>query len=166
MSLYRNEFFTKERTVQRMCALCEPDISDIHKKIFEPGCGTGNFLVEIFSRRIIQTHGSHQKILIALSNLYGVDISSQNITSAKRRLRSLAINSLSPYADVHYTTTTTIDRILAANLICGDLIDGRRQIYFSDWSINAGKANITKRQNLSEIIAIQSQQDQQELLNV
>ena len=35
-----------------MCDLCEPDISAVDKKIFEPTCGNGNFLVEILRRKL------------------------------------------------------------------------------------------------------------------
>ena len=41
------EVFTAEREVKAMCDFCEPTISEIDKKVLEPTCGNGNFLVEI-----------------------------------------------------------------------------------------------------------------------
>lgn len=35
-----------------MCDLCEPTISQVDKKVFEPTCGNGNFLVEILNRKL------------------------------------------------------------------------------------------------------------------
>ena len=46
------EVFTPEFIVKQMCDLCEPEISQINKKIFEPTCGNGNFLVEILRRKL------------------------------------------------------------------------------------------------------------------
>jgi len=46
------EVFTPEFIVKQMCDLCEPTISQVDKKVFEPTCGNGNFLVEILNRKL------------------------------------------------------------------------------------------------------------------
>lgn len=50
----RGEVFTAEREVKAMCDLIpENEIwSDITKTFLEPSCGNGNFLVEIFGRKL------------------------------------------------------------------------------------------------------------------
>ena len=46
------EVFTPEFIVKQMCDLCEPTISQVDRKVFEPTCGNGNFLVEILNRKL------------------------------------------------------------------------------------------------------------------
>ena len=69
-----------------MCDLCEPTISEIDKKVLEPSCGNGNFLVEILERKLKKAGKDEYKVLIALSNIYGVDIVLRAIISKKRAI--------------------------------------------------------------------------------
>jgi 23S rRNA G2445 N2-methylase RlmL len=70
-------------------------------KFLEPGCGSGNFLVEILSRKIemvsrlpevftsLKTGRFSEfefKLIIALASIYGIDIDPLNISEAKERL--------------------------------------------------------------------------------
>jgi type I restriction-modification system DNA methylase subunit len=86
------EVFTAEREVKAMCDIVGEDIADIEKRILEPAAGNGNFLVEILKRRIdkiAQTPAKNGKqkflFLVALSNIYTVDILADNVQEARRR---------------------------------------------------------------------------------
>ena len=64
-------------------------------KVFEPGCGTGNFLIEILNfklnnlTKIISKNNSNKNeylILLAISSIYGCDINDDNLTFTRQRL--------------------------------------------------------------------------------
>ena len=128
------EVFTEQREVKAMCNLCEPDLSDITKKVLEPGCGTGNFLVEILERRI--RNEKHKKdpykILIAVSNLYGIDIALDNLEEARTRLRNIVFDYLGS-SHVSGDFLLALDTILKTNIIYGDLLNGRKDIFLVNW---------------------------------
>lgn len=128
----RGEVFTEPREVKAMCDLCEPDISRIDKKVLEPGCGTGNFLTEILARRLKKAKSKPYDILVALSNIYGIDIASDNVVEARARLRNQIFDHLEGIrSDKDFLIA--IDLILRHNIAVGDLLEGRREIYLIDW---------------------------------
>ena len=151
------EVFTPEHIVKQMCDLCEPNISDITKKIFEPTCGNGNFLVEILKRKLssitFKTSTKNNKIyvssdtefniLIALSNIYAVDIQQDNIKEARSRLETVIfnyINSFKTKKDLSISKSSTflqaMTEILKANIIRGDTLKDKKTLYFYDFIPN------------------------------
>lgn len=46
------ELFTAEREVKAMCDLVDDELSRIDSNVLEPSCGNGNFLVEIYARKL------------------------------------------------------------------------------------------------------------------
>lgn len=146
----RGEVFTETREVKAMCDLCEPDISQIDKKILEPGCGTGNFLVEILQRRLKKSGSDPYKIIVALSNIYGVDIAPDNVVETRERLRQQVINHLSTdILDNNFLHL--LDAILKYNIVIGDLIRGKRKIYLLDWNIKPNGRIEVEKHNLHNI---------------
>ena len=140
-----------------MCDLCEPNISDIAKKIFEPTCGNGNFLVEILKRKLssitFKTSIKENKlyvsfdtefnILIALSNIYAVDIQEDNIKEAKDRLKTVVfdyINSFKPKDASSISNSSTFLQVMAGilniNIIRGDTLKDKKTLYFYDFAPN------------------------------
>ncbi len=114
-----------------MCNLCEPLLSDKTRKMFEPGCGTGNFLAETLSRRL-ETISNPHDALVALSNLYGADINADYLITARSRLKSIILQRL-PGSFLDYRFLPLVDLFLQSNLIQGDLIDHYEKITFVDW---------------------------------
>lgn len=82
------EVYTPAWLVRDMCNLAEPDISDPAKTALEPSCGNGNFLVEILGRKLKNCKDDRQRIM-AVSNIYGVDILLDNIKECHDRLLNL-----------------------------------------------------------------------------
>ena len=93
------EVFTPEKTVHEMLDLLQ-DIN-YSSKFLEPGCGSGNFLVEILSRKMemvarlpevaASLKSGHLgefefKTVVALASIYGVDIDPLNIEEARERM--------------------------------------------------------------------------------
>ena len=100
------EVFTPEGTVNEMLDL----LQDINyaSKFLEPGCGSGNFLVEILSRKmdmvsrlpeVITSIKSGRlsefefKSIITLASIYGIDIDPMNVQEAKERLLEVFFTS-------------------------------------------------------------------------
>ena len=68
---------------------------NFQSKVFEPGCGRGNFLIEILNFKlnilikIINENNSNKNeylILLAISSIYGCDINNDNLTFTRQRL--------------------------------------------------------------------------------
>ena len=125
--------FTPEFIVKQMCDLCEPEISRIDGKIFEPTCGNGNFLVEILRRKLAKIKYKSKKqfeaeILLALSNVYAVDIQEDNVLEARKRLHSVVMKFISSQKEekarkssIHFLGN--LDFILERTILVGNTLD-------------------------------------------
>jgi len=143
------EVFTPEGTVNEMLDL----LQDINyaSKFLEPGCGNGNFLVEILSRKIDMVSRLPEvkeslksgrlsefefKCVIALATLYGVDIDPLNIREARGRLsevfnekyKSLAKKNMPDYMRL------TVDYVLEMNILLGDLVNAADKVEIIEFS--------------------------------
>ena len=126
------EVFTPGFIVNAMNDLCEPDLSDIHKKVLEPACGNGAFLTNILERRLKKCKTNYER-LIALTNIYGIDIQPDNCTECKLKLRQIMLeNEDIDDNEVYFLEATNI--ITENNIICGDAINGTDKIYFINYT--------------------------------
>jgi len=88
------EVFTAEREVKAMCDLVRDDSFNPDSTFLEPACGTGNFLLEILSRKLETVSSRYRRrpfdwethSLQALGTLYGVDILGDNVAECRKRL--------------------------------------------------------------------------------
>lgn len=114
------EVYTPVRVVKMMCDMLgdeNPDAWAVLENTFlEPACGNGNFLVEIFERKLKLCKGVPDG-LIALRCIYGIDIQSDNVEESRQRLFDMFINAFptATLADI-----TAAEMILEQNIICGD----------------------------------------------
>lgn len=124
---------TPSPTVQHMCDLCEPALSNLSKKVFEPGCGNGNFLVEVLERRLLEAPITPAVVLLILSNLYGIDTDPRRVAATRRRLRKIALDYLdqTPSDEIR----SAITQILSRNIIVGDLLSDHDKNIFPEWTI-------------------------------
>lgn len=127
----RNEIMTPPPVVHHMCDLCEPLLSDPHRKVFEPGCGTSNFLAETLARRLRRLEDV-PAALVALSNLYGVDINPDYLATSRSRLRALILDHFSGQK-LDYRFLPLVDLFLASNLIQADFLHHHENLTFVDW---------------------------------
>lgn len=145
------EVFTPKRTVDDILGMLPGDSWQVHpsKRFLEPGCGDGNFLTEILKRKLKVVADQWQcgklpagddraalrfHALEALSAIYGVDISPENVFGGvpehpvgarDRLLRQIMVW----YADVTGIKARPKDRfarcadwILGQNVLLGDLL--------------------------------------------
>lgn len=91
------------------------DAFAIHTTFLEPACGNGNFLVEIYRRKLQRCH-SPADALQALGTIYGVDILHDNVEEARARLYAM-------YAEAYGPSMEAI-AILAKNIVAGNFLTG------------------------------------------
>ena len=143
------EVFTPEVTVNEMLDL----IKDINyaSKFFEPGCGSGNFLVEILARKLemvtrlpevansLKTGRLSEfefKCVVAIASIYGVDIDELNIEEARQRLLQVFIARYKAMTkkDSPDYLIASLTYILKMNIVLGDLINSTDLIEFIEYS--------------------------------
>lgn len=147
-----NQIFTDRHLVGHMCELCEPSLSDWTKKVFEPGCGAGNFLIEVLHRRLLQSDRDPQVALMTLSNLYGIDIDEVLVRETRRRLRDILLEFLGPKIKLDDKFFALVDKILASNIVVGDLLGDPEKIFFVEWR-PLGELNFAEdKYSLAELI--------------
>lgn len=125
------EVFTPDFIVTAINDLCEPDLSDIHKKVLEPACGDGAFLVDVLERRLKKCNTNYER-LIALTNIYGIDIQPDNCEECRMRLGLIMLRHKEMDDNLQYYIDA-VKIILCSNIICGDAINGADKIYFTDY---------------------------------
>lgn len=117
----RGEVFTAEREVKAMCDLIPEDEiwSDITKTFLEPACGTGNFLVEIFGRKLKYCKDERDG-LKALASIVGIDIQQDNVEESRKRLMTMYCKAFPKANEVCLLLAAGI---LQNNIICGDSLE-------------------------------------------
>ena len=117
----RGEVFTAEREVKAMCDLIPEDEiwSDITKTFLEPACGTGNFLVEIFGRKLKYCKDEKDG-LKALASIVGIDIQQDNVEESRKRLMTMYCKA---FPKANEACLLLAAGILQNNIICGDSLE-------------------------------------------
>ena len=114
------EVFTAEREVKAMCDLIPDDVwQNIDSTFLEPACGNGNFLAEIFERKLNLCKNIEQG-LRALKSIYGIDIQQDNVEESKQRLFDMFVKKF-PKASA--LTGIEAAAILEQNIICGNSLE-------------------------------------------
>ena len=136
----RGEVFTAEREVKAMCDLAGDDIADIEKRVLEPTAGNGNFLVEILQRRLNiikkndKTGNREFRFLVALSNIYAIEIDKENVAEARERLKIMMIEAAGEPTPGY---ENAVDTLLETNIICGNfLTKSKKGILFYEYVPN------------------------------
>lgn len=110
------EVFTAEREVKAMCDLVDDKLSRIDSKVLEPSCGNGNFLVEIYARKLKNCKDERDG-LKALASIVGIDIQADNCEESRQRLMTMFCEA---YPNASPTSVLLAAGILQNNIICGD----------------------------------------------
>lgn len=87
------EVFTPIWVVNEMLDNIEeesPDIfKDVSKTFCEPSCGTGNFVVEIYRRKLNAVKNDPVKAEQALRSLYCIELLEDNMLECRKRVKEL-----------------------------------------------------------------------------
>lgn len=142
------EVFTHQREVTAMLDMMPAAFAQLDTKFLEPAAGSGNFLVEILRRKLTlvssrtcptQAEYEH-RLLRALASIYGVDISSENVTEARGRLAHTALEHYQNDANTVQPTLgflTAAATIIGHNMVLGDTLHRADQIELCDWRPSA-----------------------------
>lgn len=139
------EVFTPKLVVDLMLQNCNLEKNNnFEASIFEPGCGTGNFTIEILAIKLkkvclhinkienIKTKLKEYQInsLLALASITFVDIDSKNILYVRDRLKNFMINKFNQYIKANKSKVkipenylVAINSILDVNGVCADLLN-------------------------------------------
>lgn len=110
------EVFTAEREVKAMCDLIPQEQWTIESTFLEPACGNGNFLVEIYARKL-ELCKDEKDGLKALASIVGIDIQADNCEESRKRLFYMYCEK---FANCNSFCKAMAERILQNNIICGD----------------------------------------------
>lgn len=130
---------TPPATVRLICDYTEPRLSDSRARLFEPGCGDGNFLVEILTRRLRKISRRHSatvfqtEVLLTVANLYGIDIRPIAISETRHRLQNIAIDFASQHSQLDYRFVPILEQILEKNFLVADMLQDCSKIVFPLW---------------------------------
>lgn len=121
------EVYTPEWLVKDMCDLLPSDAWDsIGRTFLEPACGNGNFLVEILSRKL-ELCKDVTDCMAALNSIYGIDILSDNVEEAKKRMLDIV------QAEFGFFVYSEAKKILDQRIICGDSLEIMKELEKKDW---------------------------------
>ncbi|MEY1640478.1 DNA methyltransferase [Tenuifilum osseticum] len=154
------EVFTPEWLVNDMLDLVKNETERIDSRFLEPACGNGNFLAEVFRRKlnvVDQRYGKSQNewelyAVIAVSSIYGVEILEDNARECRERLFNIFNERYSTLfnGNCKDECRKSVKFLLNRNILWGDALDftnpvTKKPIVFSEWSVVSG--NMLKRRD-------------------
>lgn len=143
------EVFTAEREVNAMLDLVKHESFRIESRFLEPACGNGNFLAEILRRKLTAVTDRYKNsqteweryAIIAVANIYGVEILEDNAQECRERLFQIFDET---YTQLYKNTCKeecrrSVRFLLHRNILWGDALDftnpeTKEPIVFSEWS--------------------------------
>lgn len=174
------EVFTAEREVKAMCDLVMNETERIDSTFLEPACGTGNFLVEILTRKLAVAKKGYARSgeelafqsVRALMSLYGVDILADNVVRCRERL----FETWREVSGVKAEAVEAVARfVLEKNILVGDTLSMKRvdekghdleePIVFCEWKFPKGMLVKRRDFDLSVLMKQNEEHDLFEYLN-
>lgn len=130
----QGEVFTQEREIHAMLNLMPAAFETLDTTFLEPAAGNGNFLVQIFRRKIRliseRLHGGTARwfefaALRALASIYAIEIDPENVEQARERMLD-EVRAITD--DVDCLEAASV--ILETNVILGDSLKASASIQF------------------------------------
>lgn len=146
------EVFTPAWLVNDMLDLVKNETERIDARFLEPACGSGNFLVPIFERKltVVTTRYGRSNFerrhyaLLALMCVYGIELLADNAQECRGRLLEVFVGFIA--ADAAWSRAG--ERVLALNIVQGDALSmtdaAGAPIVFAEWGY-LGKGNFQRR---------------------
>jgi hypothetical protein len=129
------EVFTPPELVNEMLDKLPRDVwSSVEKTFLDNSCGNGNFLVEIYKRKVDVLHFDPTE---SLKSIYGVELMADNVQECRHRLVELAVS---------YNVDESVARkIVERNIVCHDALtynyefadpaDKPKSAFLSSWGL-------------------------------
>lgn len=112
------EVFTPSKIVKDMCDTLPDEVFNPEKSFLEPSCGTGNFVVEIYRRKLSRCK-NRQDAQTALASVWAIELQQDNMNECKARVRAL-------FAEYGYSDLD-FESVFATNFIVDDALKVMRQ---------------------------------------
>ena len=161
------EVYTAKREVCAMLDLVKEEAERIDSRFLEPACGTGNFLVEIMSRKMEAVRRQFvrnrfeydQASAVAVSSMYGVELLPDNVDACRNRLLTQYLETYRQHQ--HQEASPELERcvsfLLRKNILCGDALtmlrDNGEPITFCEWTFIGTGGKVKRRDfELSELL--------------
>ena len=157
------EVLTPSHIVNAMLDLVKQETERIDSRFLEPACGTGNFLVEILSRklRVVEARYARSQpeyeryAILAVSSIYGIDILEDNAEECRQRLFAVFDEAYTRLCKekAQAQCRKTVRYILKKNIVHGDALtlktvgENPQPIIFPEWSLVSG--NLLKRRDFA-----------------
>ena len=158
------EVFTDDNEVNGILDLCEPVVSQIEKRVLEPSCGTGNFLVNVLNRKLSNISNLNaggilreKMILQALASLYGIDIDTRNVQITRKRLRAAVLKFYKekPRSKLpEDCIDKSVNLILKSNIQKGDMINGIKNLQFIEYEFKTRNELSRRSYRLIDLLAV------------
>ena len=161
------EVYTAKREVNAMLDLVKEETERIDSRFLEPACGTGNFLVEILSRKmeVVRRRFARNRFEYdlasaqAISSIYGIELLSDNVENCRARLLTQYLDTYRQHlsADASPEQERCIRFLLRQNILCGDALtmlqsDGT-PISFCEWTFIGMDGKVKRRDfELAELL--------------
>ncbi len=157
------EVYTPSWIVNAMLDLVKPETERIESRFLEPACGSGNFLVEILTRKMRVVEKRYRRsqpeyeryAVLAVSSIYGIDILEDNVAECRERLFGIFDNFYTQRFKLgaKEDCRAAVRFILGRNIVWGDALtlqtvgEHPEAIVFSEWSpVNS---NLLKRRDFA-----------------
>ncbi len=150
-----------------MLDLVKEEAERIDSRFLEPACGTGNFLVEIMSRKLEAVRRQFvknrfeydQASAMAVSSMYGVELLPDNVDACRNRLLTQYLETYRQHQ--HQEASPELERcisfLLRKNILCGDALtmlrDNGEPVTFCEWTFIGTGGKVKRRDfELSELL--------------
>lgn len=153
------EVYTAKREVNAMLDLVKEETERIDSRFLEPACGTGNFLVEILSRKmeVVKRRFARNRFEYdlasaqAISSIYGIELLPDNVERCRQRLLEQYLETYRSHLslDASPDLERSIRFLLQKNILCGDALtmlqhDGK-PITFCEWTFIGMEGKVKRR---------------------
>jgi hypothetical protein len=148
------EVFTPAWLVEAMLDLVKDETERIDSRFLEPACGSGNFLIQILTRKLGAVESRYGKsvfekqhyALLAVMCVYGIELLTDNIDECRANMLEVLASYLGiQESDDIYQAASYV---LSQNLVHGDaltmLTHEQQPISFAEWGY-LGKGKFKRR---------------------
>lgn len=161
------EVYTHEREVNAMLDLVldmfpsEKDPGNHDRRFLEPACGSGNFLEAIVRRKLAtvtsQRYGRGQRfefrVMRCLTSTYGIDIDTENVKQARRRLHDVVEWHLHSQLNTREASGgfyAAVEHVLTTNIVRANTLTDARTLMLVEYQPSRGNTFLRKWSPLEE----------------
>jgi len=158
------EVFTPNWVVNDMLDLMPPETFEPATTFLEPACGNGNFIVEIFRRKMMtavrremagEVMDAELQTLISMSSIYGIDIAEDNVAETRDRMWQWAFAIGRVWRPGRFGSGSFMSalwQVLDTNFMLGDFINDDGEITFTQYRFAPDLSFVTQETRLKDML--------------